>query len=72
MVHGDDRGLRIPPRLAPVQVLVLLVKDSTEAQGAARRLAEELAAVGVRCRLDDRTDIPFGRRAVDASSTRTR
>src|SRR3954463_9016112 len=27
MGHGDDRGLRIPPRLAPTQVVVLLIRD---------------------------------------------
>ena len=27
MVHGDDAGLRLPPRIAPVQVVVLAVRD---------------------------------------------
>ena len=66
MVHGDDRGLRLPPRLAPVQVLVVVVKASGEVLATARQLVHELRAAGVRCRLDDRTDVPFGRRAVDA------
>ena len=26
MSHGDDNGLRVPPRLAPVQVVVLAIK----------------------------------------------
>ena len=63
MGHGDDSGLRVPPRLAPTQVAVVLVK--AEAAGAAARLADELGAEGVRVELDDRTDVPFGRRAVD-------
>src|SRR6266540_3341178 len=29
MAHGDDAGLRVPPRLAPVQVVVLAVKEET-------------------------------------------
>lgn len=66
MVHGDDKGLRLPPLLAPVQVQVLVVKDSDEVLSAARKLVADLASAGVRCRLDDRTDIPFGRRAVNA------
>ncbi|MCL2782310.1 MAG: proline--tRNA ligase [Actinomycetia bacterium] len=63
MVHGDDAGLRLPPALAPTQVVVLAVK--AEAVEAARRIGDELRAAGVRVRVDDRTDAPFGRRAVD-------
>ena len=66
MGHGDDNGLRIPPRLAPVQALVLLVKDGDGAREAAAKLADELRGAGVRVALDDRTDTPFGRRVVDA------
>jgi prolyl-tRNA synthetase len=63
MVHGDDAGLRVPPRLAAVQVVVLAVKE--EAAGRAAAVAAELAAAGVRVEADLRTDTPFGRRAVD-------
>ncbi|MFD7160211.1 proline--tRNA ligase [Kribbella sp. NPDC059898] len=63
MVHGDDNGLRVPPAVAPVQVVVLAVKD--EAVAAARTIADELTAAGVRASVDDRTDQPFGRRAVN-------
>jgi prolyl-tRNA synthetase len=65
MCHGDDRGLRVPPRLAPTQVVVLLVKDSPEATAAAAALAGDLANRGVRAELDDRADVSFGRRSVD-------
>jgi prolyl-tRNA synthetase len=63
MCHGDDAGLRVPPRLAAVQVVVLAVKE--EAVEAARRIADDLRAAGVRVEVDARTDTPFGRRAVD-------
>ncbi len=65
MGHGDDFGLRLPPALAPVQVVVLVVKDSPEVVGVARALVDELRAAGHRVRLDDRTDTSFGRRSVD-------
>jgi prolyl-tRNA synthetase len=65
MGHGDDHGLRLPPALAPVQVVVVVVKDSPEVIGAARVLVDELRAAGHRVRLDDRTDTSFGRRSVD-------
>jgi prolyl-tRNA synthetase len=63
MSHGDDRGLRLPPAVAPAQVVVLAVKD--DVLDAARDLTAALAATGVRVHLDDRTNLGFGRRAVD-------
>jgi prolyl-tRNA synthetase len=65
MTHGDDDGLVVPPRLAPTQVVVLLVKDVDGAGDEARRLADELAAAGLRARLDDQVATSFGRRATD-------
>ena len=65
MGHGDDFGLRLPPVLAPVQVVVLVVKDEPEVCRAADALVAELRAAGHRVRLDDRTDTGFGRRSVD-------
>ena len=65
MGHGDDFGLRLPPALAPAQVVVLMVKDAPEVGQAAGALVAELTAAGHRVRLDDRTDTSFGRRSVD-------
>jgi prolyl-tRNA synthetase len=66
MCHGDDNGLRVPPRLAPIQVQVTVIKDGESVVGSAVTLRDALAAEGVRTGFDDRVDIPFGRRAVDA------
>ncbi|WP_025273747.1 proline--tRNA ligase [Haloglycomyces albus] len=66
MSHGDDNGLRVPPKLAPVQAYVMAVKDSDEVHDEATRVHERLKAAGVRSKLDLRGDIAFGRRAVDA------
>jgi prolyl-tRNA synthetase len=65
MGHGDDRGLVVPPELAPIQAVVLLVKDDGDAGDAARKLSAELAGAGVRVELDDRVATGFGRRATD-------
>ncbi|MCU1346390.1 MAG: proS, partial [Acidimicrobiia bacterium] len=65
MSHGDERGLRLPPSIAPIQVVVLVIRDEPEVQAAAEQLARELKAAGVRVNLDNRTDISFGRRAID-------
>src|SRR5476649_887708 len=44
MVHGDDTGLRIPPKMAPIEVVIvpLAGKGNTAAIDAATTLAEEL------------------------------
>ncbi|GAA3752625.1 proline--tRNA ligase [Streptomyces tremellae] len=65
MSHGDDNGLRVPPRLAPTQVVVLAIKEDDAVLDAARTLGARLRDAGLRVQVDDRTDTPFGRRAVD-------
>ncbi|MDQ0833652.1 prolyl-tRNA synthetase [Streptomyces achromogenes] len=65
MTHGDDDGLRVPPRLAQIQVVVLAVADDEAVLAKVRELGGRLAAAGLRVRVDDRTDVPLGRRAVD-------
>jgi prolyl-tRNA synthetase len=65
MSHGDDRGMVVPPRLAPIQCVVLAVKDDDVVAAASRSLVAEFEAAGVRARLDERTDQGFGRRSTD-------
>ncbi|KAB8161560.1 proline--tRNA ligase [Streptomyces sp. 3MP-14] len=65
MAHGDDNGLRVPPRLAAVQAVVLAIKGDEAVLTRVREIGAQLAAAGVRVEVDDRTDVPFGRRAVD-------
>ncbi|MHB1717064.1 MAG: proline--tRNA ligase [Acidimicrobiales bacterium] len=65
MAHGDDFGLRLPPALAPTEVVVLAVRDEPDVRTAADALMAELAAAGRRVRLDDRFHLGFGRRSVD-------
>ncbi|MGE3619688.1 MAG: proline--tRNA ligase [Acidimicrobiia bacterium] len=65
MAHGDDAGLVVPPRVAATQVVVLLVRDEDGAGDRARALVAELAAAGVRVRLDDAVATSFGRRATE-------
>jgi prolyl-tRNA synthetase len=65
MAHGDDAGLRLPPRLAPTQVVVVLVRAEGGAAEVAQALVEDLQRGGHRARLDDRVEVSFGRRAVE-------
>jgi prolyl-tRNA synthetase len=65
MAHGDDAGLRLPPALAPIEVVVLLVRDDARCREAASRIAADLGTAGRRVRLDDRVETSFGRRSVE-------
>ena len=59
MAHGDDRGLRLPPRVAPQQVVIVPIfrdDDHAEVNQAAAAVADELRAAGVRVRVDDRPE----------------
>jgi prolyl-tRNA synthetase len=64
MVHGDDQGLILPPRLAPFQaVLVPIYKNDTErgpVLETVERLRRELLAAGLRLRVDDRDELTPG------------
>jgi prolyl-tRNA synthetase len=66
MCHGDDFGLVLPPVLAPVQVVVVVARDTDGAvTHAAAALVEELSARGMRVSLDDKVAQAFGWRATD-------
>jgi prolyl-tRNA synthetase len=58
MVHGDDQGLILPPRLAPHQVVIVPIYKSddekTNVLEAARKIKAELVAADVRTILDER------------------
>jgi prolyl-tRNA synthetase len=59
MVHGDERGLKLPPRIAPIQAVIvpILSKKGTAAEvlTAARAIRDDLAN-DVRVRIDERDD----------------
>src|SRR5919197_832875 len=59
MAHGDDRGLRLPPRVAPRQVVIVPIfreDDRADVLQAAAAVDDELRAAGVRVRVDDRPE----------------
>ncbi|MBV9333103.1 MAG: proline--tRNA ligase, partial [Candidatus Eremiobacteraeota bacterium] len=60
MTHGDDRGLRIPPKMAPIEaVLIPIVRSNDDrATEACRQLAERLTDAGFRVRADLRDAQP--------------
>jgi prolyl-tRNA synthetase len=64
MTHGDDLGLMMPPRLAPIQVVMVPIyrKDAekTAVLEATHRLKDELVAAGIRVKVDDRDNLSPG------------
>lgn len=66
MAHGDDRGIRVPPRLAAVQVVIMVVRDDDGTViSEANRQRDALEAAGVKVKVDDAVGTAFGRRATD-------
>ncbi|HKE36003.1 MAG TPA: proline--tRNA ligase [Candidatus Baltobacteraceae bacterium] len=60
MTHGDDRGLRVPPKMAPIEaVFVPIIRsDDDRAVQACRDAAAELSKAGFRVRVDTRDQQP--------------
>jgi prolyl-tRNA synthetase len=62
MAHGDDSGLVVPPRVAPIQVVVVPIFRDAESRAKVEAFiggwARELKAAGVRYRVDWRDERP--------------
>ena len=70
MTHSDDRGLVLPPRLAPTQCVIVPMGGKAgaldaEVVAAARAIAEALEAAGVRARVDERAALRPGAKFFD-------
>lgn len=62
MVHGDDRGLKLPPRVAPIQAVVVPIitkKQREEVLSKAREVVEQFAGK-IRMELDEREEYSAG------------
>ncbi|MBQ6025570.1 MAG: proline--tRNA ligase [Lachnospiraceae bacterium] len=54
MVHGDDSGLKLPPRVAPVQTVIIpIMQNKPGVLDKANELAAALKAKGIRVKVDD-------------------
>ena len=59
MVHRDNSGLKIPPRLAPTQLMIIPIAMHKEGVlDKANELKESLLAKGIRVKLDDSDKTP--------------
>ena len=64
MAHSDNNGLVLPPKLAPIQVVIVPIYKGEEQLAAARakmnEIADGLAALGIRVKVDDRDNLRPG------------
>jgi prolyl-tRNA synthetase len=64
MVHGDDQGLILPPRLAPFQLVIVPIHKTDDERATvlenARRLRRELVDAGIRVKMDEREGMSPG------------
>lgn len=63
MVHGDDKGLVLPPKIAPVQVVIVPIfkdKDAKQVKEHASEVEMELKRAGIRSHMDGRDEYTSG------------
>lgn len=62
MVHGDDKGLRLPPKIAPIQVVVIPIARNDQQKANIKRYIsksfEQLVSTGIRIHEDWREESP--------------
>jgi prolyl-tRNA synthetase len=62
MTHGDDQGLIMPPRLAPIQVIIIPIfrndEEKEQVMAVVDRIKDELD--GIRLKVDDRMEVTPG------------
>lgn len=67
LTHGDDNGLILPPKIAPIQVVIMPIKRASDEHGEelmfyAKEMQEALSNGGLRSKFDDRDEPSVGRR----------
>lgn len=61
MVHGDDQGLKLPPRLAPIQAVIVPIFKNDAEKSRVMPVVDQLRAQladAVRVKVDDRDETP--------------
>jgi prolyl-tRNA synthetase len=64
MVHGDDQGLKLPPKIAPIQVVLVPIYKNLDEKSRVMEVADnvfaELKGAGIRIKMDDREEVTPG------------
>ena len=65
MVHGDDRGLVLPPKIAPIQVIIIKATNDEQTSILADKIKNELSNANIFTTIDE-TDKTFGYKLAEA------
>src|SRR3989344_5735753 len=60
LAHGDDQGLVLPPKIAPIQVVIIPIGDDDQLIEQAQMQRSALERVGVRVKVDTREGMSLG------------
>ena len=64
MTHGDDKGLVLPPKIAPIQVVIIPIYYSDDEKGnviqKATQIKDSLSKINLRVHIDDREQLTPG------------
>ncbi len=62
MTHGDDQGLILPPRLAPIQIVIVPIFRNDQEKSVVMPMVEQVKQTlsGFRLKVDDRTEVTPG------------
>jgi len=64
MTHGDDKGLILPPKIAPIQVVIIPIyytnDDKDNVIQKAHQIKDDLSKIDLRVHLDDREQLTPG------------
>ncbi|MDD4408646.1 MAG: proline--tRNA ligase [Clostridia bacterium] len=58
MAHGDVRGIALPPKVAPIQVVIIPISKKDEVKEKAENIFNSLKDKNIRCELDERNQSP--------------
>jgi prolyl-tRNA synthetase len=61
MSHSDDKGLVLPPKIAPFQVVIIPIKTDETILAAAKKISDSLS--GLRVKIDLRDNLTFGEKS---------
>jgi len=64
MTHGDDKGLILPPKIAPIQVVIIPIYHTNDDKDSviqkAHQIKDDLTKIDLRVHLDDREQLTPG------------
>jgi len=63
MTHGDDKGLILPPKIAPIQVVIIPIYTNDDKDSViqkAHQIKDDLSKIKIRVHLDDREQLTPG------------